>query len=274
MRRELGWERDGCRLVLSDYGGAGPTVLLLHGLAGHAGEWAETAMWLRARARVVAPDARGHGGSERRPADVSREAHVADAVDALARAAAAPTVVVGQSLGGVTALLVAARHPELVRGLVLVEASPAGADDDAEAQQAADDLARALESWPVPFGSREDAHRFFAGRFGSELAGAAWARGLEERGNGWWPRFEVAVMRSTLEQAARSSYWGEWDAVACPVMLVRAPGGMVPDELVAEMRRRQPEMQVVDVPDARHDLHLDAPHAWRHALDRFLDLTD
>jgi pimeloyl-ACP methyl ester carboxylesterase len=54
-------------------------VLLLHGLAGHGGEWAETASWLTESFRVLAPDARGHGRSERVPLDVSRAAHVAEA---------------------------------------------------------------------------------------------------------------------------------------------------------------------------------------------------
>ena len=63
--------------------GEGPGVLLLHGLAGTAVEWEETAAWLSATHRVVALDQRGHGRSERRPADVSREAFVADAIAAI-----------------------------------------------------------------------------------------------------------------------------------------------------------------------------------------------
>jgi pimeloyl-ACP methyl ester carboxylesterase len=73
------WERDGVRLAGLDFGGDGPPLLLLHGLAGYAGECAETAGWLTGRCRVVALDARGHGERERAPSDVSRDAHVADA---------------------------------------------------------------------------------------------------------------------------------------------------------------------------------------------------
>jgi hypothetical protein len=73
------FERGGVRLAGLDFGGEGPAALLLHGLAGYAGEWAEAARWLTGRCRVLALDARGHGGSERSPADVSRAAHVADA---------------------------------------------------------------------------------------------------------------------------------------------------------------------------------------------------
>src|SRR4051794_3419557 len=126
MASEFVFERAGVRLAGLDFGGEGPPVLLLHGLAGYAGEWAETAGWLTERCRVVALDARGHGRSERFPADVSRAAHVADAAFAIERLALAPVVAVGQSLGGQTALLLAAERPDLVRGLVVADASPHG----------------------------------------------------------------------------------------------------------------------------------------------------
>ncbi|MFE4538046.1 alpha/beta fold hydrolase [Streptomyces scopuliridis] len=76
---------DGVRLTCFDHGGdegagAGRPVLLLHGLAGHAAEWDPLVRLLRPAHRVVAYDARGHGASERRPADVSRAAHVRDVV--------------------------------------------------------------------------------------------------------------------------------------------------------------------------------------------------
>jgi pimeloyl-ACP methyl ester carboxylesterase len=121
-----GWalERGGVRLAGLDFGGAGPAALMLHGLAGHVGEWSETAAWLTGLRRVVAFDARGHGRSSRRPTDVSSDAHVDDAIFVVERLDLAPVVVIGQSLGGRTALLVAARRPDLVAGLVVAEASP------------------------------------------------------------------------------------------------------------------------------------------------------
>ena len=57
----------------------GELVVLLHGLAGSAVEMAPLAGTLvGAGHRVVVPDQRGHGHSERFPADVSREAYVGD----------------------------------------------------------------------------------------------------------------------------------------------------------------------------------------------------
>ncbi|MFC8516701.1 alpha/beta fold hydrolase [Streptomyces sp. NPDC057257] len=103
------------------------TILLLHGLAGDRAEWSDLIPRLLADGhRVVAYDARAHGASTRRPADVTRAAHVADGVALVEELGLAPVTLVGQSLGGHTALLVAAAQPHLVRSLILIEAGPAG----------------------------------------------------------------------------------------------------------------------------------------------------
>jgi pimeloyl-ACP methyl ester carboxylesterase len=178
-------ERDGTRLAICDFGGNGPAVLFLHGLAGHAAEWAPTARALVPRYRAVAFDARGHGGSVPRPVDVSPAAHVADTAFVIESLGLAPVVIVGQSLGGVTAFLTAAAHPELVRALVVVEAGPdAPSDPDA---------------------------------FVADVMGRlpAWAASKPE-----WPPFDPAVMARTLRAAAARAYYAEWDMVSCPRIVV------------------------------------------------------
>jgi pimeloyl-ACP methyl ester carboxylesterase len=264
-------KRDGVRLAALDFGGDGVPALLLHGLAGYAGEWADTARWLTARCRVVALDARGHGGSERSPADVSRAAHVADAAFAIERLELGPAVVVGQSLGGQTALLLAARRPDLVRGLVLADAGPAGVGDERAVEANVADLVAALGRWPVPFASREAAVAFFGG---PSLSAEAWAGGLEQRDGGWWPRFEVEVMARTLREATSRSYWEEWARIGCPALVVRAGRGQLALADTRAMAQRGRRVEVVDLPDAGHDLHLEAPEQWRAAVARFLDGLD
>ncbi|EFK98383.1 LOW QUALITY PROTEIN: hydrolase, partial [Streptomyces sp. SPB78] len=136
-----------------DWGGDGPPVLLLHGLAGYAGEWGPVAVRLRERGhRVLAMDLRGHGGSVRHPRDTSANAHADDVAGLLGRLGAGPAVLVGQSLGGRVALRVAVEHPSLVRGLALIEA------DARPASGAPGDAAiRWLRSWPLPFPDRASA---------------------------------------------------------------------------------------------------------------------
>lgn len=241
--------------------------MLLHGLAGHAREWDETAHWLTANHRVLAPDLRGHGRSERHPRDVSRDAHVADVAAWIEHLDQRPVALIGQSLGGHTAFLVAARDPGLVERLVVVEASPGprGPTDGRENSEAVSRLTQWLESWPRPFSSREQAVAFFDR---NDAWAKAWADGLEPRPDGLYPAFDRHVIVETLT-AASGDYWDEWRSITCPTLLVIA--SEAPDASIArDMLAQQPNASLVEIADAGHDLHLDNPAAWREALDRFL----
>jgi pimeloyl-ACP methyl ester carboxylesterase len=260
-------ERDGVHLAGLDYGGDGPSVLLLHGLAGYAGEWAETAGWLTESCRVIALDARGHGSSERLPRNVSPEAHVADAAFAVERLALGAVAVVGQSLGGRTALLLAARRPDLVRGLVVADAGPAGGDEADVVEVELAELEKSLRRWPVPFASRDEAMEFFGG---PSLNAEAWAGGLEHRDGGWWPRFEIDVMVQTLREAVSRSHWDEWQRISCPSLVVRAGDGSVSRGDAQAMAARGRHARLVELAGAKHDLHLDRPAEWREALTEFV----
>ena len=186
-------ERPGCRLRAVDYGGNGRLVVLLHGLAGHAREWDDTASWLVPGHRTVALDQRGHGQSERRPADVGRAAFVADVEAWIEALHLSPVVLIGQSLGAHTAFLTAARRPDLVSALVVAEATPQ-ADPGAPGS-----VGSWLESWPAPFASREEAVAYFGG---DTLWARAWTTGLEERAGALWPAFEIPVMVAALEETS------------------------------------------------------------------------
>jgi pimeloyl-ACP methyl ester carboxylesterase len=253
-------EREGVGLACGDFGGEGAPVMLLHGLAGHAEEWTETASWLVHSHRALAPDARGHGASERAPFDVSRAAHVADVEAWVQYFDLGPVVLIGQSLGGHTAFLVAASRPDLVSRLVVVEATPEPEPDVAV------DVRGWLDRWPVPFPSREAALAFFGG---DTLWARAWTDGLEAAADGLRPRFDLEVMIASLEDVAKREYWDEWSRVRCPTLVVRAEMG-VPDYLTDRMTELQPNATLIEIADARHDVHLEQPRQWRQALEPFL----
>ena len=267
MSRDAQWRyrtREGVGLACADYGGAGKPVVLLHGLCGHADEWAETASWLSLSYRVVAPEQRGHGRSDRDPADVSRKAFVDDAVMWVEQLELDPAVFVGHSLGGHTALLLAARRPDLVRGLVVAEATPQ-ADPEASGRVQA-----WLKAWPVPFTSCEQAIKFFGG---NSLRAQVWASGLERRNDGFWPRFEVSVMLAALNEIAFRSYWDEWALIRCPVLVVQARGA-VRTRNTQRMVELVPHSRLVEIEKSGHDLHLDQPLRWRETLEAFLSRID
>nr|WP_069753827.1 alpha/beta hydrolase [Streptomyces sp. EN16] len=237
-------------LSCTDHGGAGPPLLLLHGLAGHSGEWEALAARFASTHRVIAFDARGSGASTRRPGDVTRAAHVRDVLAVADRfgLAGEDTVLVGQSMGGLTALLAAAAHPEVCRALVLIEAGPAG-----PSPQLPEQIRDWLDSWPVPFPDAGAAEAFFGGG----PAGRAWAAGLAPGPGGLHPRVDRDVMVATVQENAQRHYWDDWDRVRCPVLVVRGENGAMKPVEADRMRARHPGTRIGVIPGAGHDAHLD-----------------
>ncbi|NNN38307.1 alpha/beta hydrolase, partial [Streptomyces sp. S3(2020)] len=231
--------------------------MLLHGLAGHLGEWDNlTPRLLAAGFRVVAYDARGHGTSTRRPPTVTRAAYVGDAVTLIEELGLGPVTLIGQSLGGHTAMLLASARPELVAALVLVEAGPAGPSPDLPAR-----IGGWLDSWPTPFRSLAEAEGF--------LGHEGWARGLEERADGWHPRFDRDRMVESLAELAENAYWQEWSRITCPTLVVQGEHGTMRPTEATDMRELRPDTRVRVVPGAGHDVHLEEPEQLARAIEEF-----
>ncbi len=100
--------------------GNGPELILLHGLLGTAAAWEPIAPMLAAESTVYAVDALCMGESERVPGIEAGLQAQADRVAAFMEAEGIPAAdILGTSHGGAVALVLAARHPERVRSLIL-----------------------------------------------------------------------------------------------------------------------------------------------------------
>lgn len=245
-------------------GGSGPhTVVFLHGLAGHAGEWERTAEALQSEFTTIALDQRGHGTSTRVPTDTSREAFVADVMAVVEHAACPqPVTLVGQSMGAHTALLTAAWRPDVVGQLVMVEGDVGGGGD-----KAARNLHQALATWPDHFDSYEQARDFFGG---DTEHGRVWAQGYEQHHSGWWPRFDRQVMDAVMSPVFHDEWWHAWTSVRASAMLVLAQHSSIDISRIDRMCQLRPSTRGVTIPQARHDLHLEQPEAWIATLRQFL----
>ena len=100
-----------------------PPVVLLHGLAGGSDGWGDVAAALAGSWRVYAVDLRGHGGSDW-PGQYTLPLLRDDVVGFLDALGLGQVDLVGHSIGGAVAYLLAMRHPERVRRLVLEEPAP------------------------------------------------------------------------------------------------------------------------------------------------------
>ena len=101
-------------------GGAGETVLLIHGLAGSSNTWQAIQPALAGTHDVLAPDLLGHGESAKPMGDYSLGAFASGLRDLLAVLDVPSATIVGHSFGGGVAMQLAYQHPELCDRLVLV----------------------------------------------------------------------------------------------------------------------------------------------------------
>lgn len=112
--------------------GAGPVVLLLHGVGLRAEAWGAQIEDLAQDHTVIAPDMVGHGES----ALPSFPAHLSAYVDPVAEAMTEPAVVVGHSMGAMMAADLAARYPQKIRGVAALNAIYRRSDGAKQAVQA------------------------------------------------------------------------------------------------------------------------------------------
>jgi pimeloyl-ACP methyl ester carboxylesterase len=106
-----------------DESGEGPTVVLVPGSCSTGAAWRPLISCWEDRFRCVTTSLLGYGGTaERRHADDPGIAHEAEIIEAVIRHAGAPVHLVGHSFGGLAALALALRHPELLHSLTILEA--------------------------------------------------------------------------------------------------------------------------------------------------------
>ncbi|MEV1062325.1 alpha/beta hydrolase [Streptomyces sp. NPDC050263] len=252
--------------------GSRPSVLLLHGLMGRASHWASTARWLSERHRAVALDQRGHGQSEKPPqAAFTREAYVEDAEAALEQLGLAPVVLIGHAMGALTAWQLAARRPDLVRGLVVCDmrASALGAASQRE-------WGDWFKSWPAPFATLAEVRKWFGEddpwvERPNPSRGEFYAEVMQESPDGWRPVFEPEQMLKSRETWVYDAHWEELTQVRCPALVVRGLDGELGRAEAQEMVRVLPRGEYAEVADAGHLVHYDQPEGWRTAIEPFLE---
>ncbi|WKU07122.1 alpha/beta fold hydrolase [Micromonospora sp. HUAS LYJ1] len=265
----------GTRLAVIDYGGEGPGILLVHGMMGRATTWDSTAAWLTGHGRVIGYDARGHGLSESPDGPYDRKAHLDDAAAVIDAFDLGPAIVIGHSMGGLTAWQLAGTRPELVRAIVI-------GDMAAVVPDVQDRWHAWLADWPAPFNSLAAVREYFAGdHFGKYLVGAHPERShphegdyfievFTERPDGYHPLARTEHVLECREHWNDRDHSGELDAVTCPALVVAGQHSYFPVEGSREMADRLPDGRFVMIPNAGHVLHYDDPAAWRRAVEPFV----
>ncbi len=258
---------DGRRQSALVWGSDEPELVLLHGGAQNAHTWDTVALALGRP--LVAIDLAGHGHSDwRAEHDYSPENLADDVAVTMASLAPRARLVVGMSLGGLTALALSSRHPERVDRLVLVDVTPGV---NAEKAKAIIDFVVGPESFATfdEILARTIEHN--PTRSESSLRRGV-VHNAHQRPDGTWtwrwdPTRRAGIRRdATVEDVSR--LWESVSALSVPTLLVR--GGISPvvgDDDVDELRRRRPEARVVVVDGAGHSVQGDRPRELAGILD-------
>lgn len=258
MRRSVRTS-DGVYLAVVEFGGEGPPILLLHGLMGRATTWWSVAQQLTGHGRVLAYDARGHGRSQGQgPWTTSRLA--ADAADVLDHLGAGPALVAGHSMGGLHGLVLAARRPDLVRGLVVEDMGVDFRGRDAGAARAW------FEALRQPFPSLAAVRE----AFGDGDTGEYMAECVEERADGYHLLARVADVVEIAAEWARVDHWAALAGIRCPTVLLEAGESVAPPGQMARMGMAIPDARHVRVAGTRHLLHAREPGV---VVDTLLELN-
>ena len=259
----------GLQLSCIDYGGEGGVpVLLMHGAAAHSRWWDFTAPALTARHHVLALDRRGHGDSQWADSEQYEiEHYAADLHAVISDWGLGKPFLVAHSGGGLPSIMYAARYPESVRGLVLIETRPVY-DEEMVAR-----MRNREERPPRTFATLEEALASFrltpptAGappEMVAHLARHSFRRLGDER---WINKLDRRTGRRL------HAFDGiQWMArVTCPVLVVRAGRtNMVEPEASVRLAAAAAHGALVEIPNAEHQVILDSADEVIRILQEFL----
>jgi pimeloyl-ACP methyl ester carboxylesterase len=257
---------DGLRQLSGlQWGNAEPELILLHGGAQNAHTYDTVALALQRP--LIALDLPGHGHSDPSPFPASAIAsHAADVARALEQLITPPRPLVGMSLGGLTAILVAHERPDLVASLMLVDITPGvnanksrHITDFVNGPTSFDDfdalLARTIEHNPT--------------RSVSSLRRGILHNAVQQSDGSWVWRHQLHA-RSELTAPDAGNLWEKLSELEMPVTLLRAmgAGSVVDDDDEAEFLRRVANATVVHIVDSGHSIQGDQPLVFAALLER------
>lgn len=252
-------ETNGINIHYTRTGGNKPPIVLLHGLTANGACWTEVAHDLKSDYDVIMPDARGHGSSSKPVTRYQYEDHADDVVGLIYALQLPPTILIGHSMGGMTAALVASRHPQHLRCLILVD--PTFLSLDVQRQVRESDVA--------------DQHRQYLNMSLEDLVAEARFkhpdRSVESIELIAKARLQTSSNAFEVLTPPNPDYVQVMSTVEIPTLLViGGPTGVVSPEVAASLQQLNPRLHVEQIPEVSHELHYDQPERFAAIVKSFL----
>jgi len=267
---------DGLELSLGRWGQPQRgSVILLHGGGQTRHAWGNSAARVAAAGwEALALDLRGHGDSQWSPSGDYALSRMARDVEGIARTLAHRPVLVGASMGGMTALYALGRmNPDLAHALVLVDVVPRMEGSGVRR------IVQFMQAHPEGFATLEEAadavaaYRRDTRERPADLAGLR--KNLRQRADGRWYWHWDPQMLQPRNPQAMADYMGLFDAaraIRVPTLLVRGQrSDVVSPKGVEEFLAMVPHAEFVDVAGAGHMVAGDNNDAFSAAIVDFLE---
>jgi pimeloyl-ACP methyl ester carboxylesterase len=285
---------DGLSLYYREYGGGDDVVICLPGLTRNSKDFEDLATHLSARWRVISPDLRGRGRSDRdsNPSHYFAGTYVRDVWTLLDGLGIEKFAVIGTSLGGLMSMIMADQQADRLRGVVLndigpefppdavarilqyVGRTPPSADWNAAASQAGKKYGLAFPGQSDEFWQKFVRLSYRENEQGKPAPDMDRAIGDALRKAHSALKLLRWLRRLGLKRRVAGVNIDTWDSFRAMVMPCLLLHGELSDvlnrDIISRMQTIKPDLDTVTVPDRGHAPLLDEPVA-RSAIDSFLD---
>jgi pimeloyl-ACP methyl ester carboxylesterase len=259
-------EANGIRIHYHRTGGDKPQVLLLHGLTDNGACWMPVIEQLQDDYDCIAPDARGHGLTDAPASGYAPTDHAADAAGLIQALKLNRPAVIGHSMGGAVAAVLASQYPALVRAMI--------AEDPAwfnEVRTPSPEQSEAMKKGWLE-GMRENKLK----KREALIAGA-------QEKNPCWSMAELEPWADAHEQVHEQVLqWMDappvdWRAaltqIQCPVLLVTGDvdhGVIISPQQAAEAQSLNAQLKVANIANTGHCVRRDDLAPFMQAVRNFL----
>ena len=249
-----------------------PAIIALHGLRGHGHSWDSFSEPMSGEYRILALDQRGRGESDWAPdGNYAGEAYVEDLEGFCEALKLGSFILVGHSMGGRTGFLFSARHPTMVRRLVVVDMGAAG---DPKGQER---IKREIVAAKEEYDSIEELFQLqlkdnlFISPQALRNRLTYQTRDLPNGKIGW--RYDLEIRQQWREdrRPVPGDLWPVIPSVPCPTLIVRGiETDILPLEVVERMVHVMPKAHWVNVERAGHMVMEDNPPRFLEVVREFL----